>query len=160
MFLTVQDYPNAKLVCEVNGVATTTAVTITASELTTDESGATTTLTYDVELQSMERNSPTAFNVFAPERPEAVDDEELVCDDGVGVSLFFDNTACPSPMSPSPNIRAQILAQPIPELDGKCFPEFDFYNEALNCAPGFTLEGGTTSTRGVSIEIPYCEASD
>ena len=94
----VQDPPNAELVCKVNGVSTTTAVTLTSPVLMTDESGAM-TLTYDVELLRMARGGPTMFNTSA--LAEAIDDEDLVCDDGIGVSLFIDDVSsslCPPPM--------------------------------------------------------------
>ena len=86
--ISAQDPPNAELVCKVNGVSTTTAVTIRSPVLMTDESGAM-TLTYDIELLGMARGGPTVFNTTAS--VESVDEEELVCDDGIGVSLFIDN---------------------------------------------------------------------
>ena len=100
MYVTVslQDPPNGALECKVNGVATTTVITITAPVLMTDESGAM-TLDYDVELVGMTRGGPTVFNTTAS--AESVDEEELVCDDGSGVSMYIDSvtpSSCPSSM--------------------------------------------------------------
>ena len=93
----MQDPPNGALECKVNGVATTTVVTITAPAVMTDESGVM-TLTYDAELVSMTRGGPTLFNASAP--VEDVMEEVVVCDEDSGVSLFIDNasTGCPPPL--------------------------------------------------------------
>ena len=86
--LYIQDPPNVALSCEVDGVATTTVITITAPVMTDDESGVM-TLTYDAELVSMTRGSPSLFNDTAP--VEDVADEVVVCDEDSGVSLFIDD---------------------------------------------------------------------
>ena len=106
MVVSVQDPPNAELVCKVNGVATTTAVTLTAPVLMTDDESGAMRLTYDVELLSMARGGPTVFNATVP--AETIDEEELECDDGTGVSLFIDTAPSSSqttdmcPLCPSP----------------------------------------------------------
>ena len=131
--------PNAELVCKVNGVATTTAVTIAAPVLVMDESEGM-TLMYDVELLRMARGGPSIFNATAQAEP--IDDEVLVCDEGIGVSLFIDDApgGCPSPMSTSPS---PLLANVPPPQPGQvtCFPQVNLPNEGgLKCASGFTLE--------------------
>ena len=120
----MQDPPNGALECKVDGVATTTAVTITAPAVMTDESGVM-TLTYDAELVSMMRGGPTIANMIAS--AEVVSEEEVVlCDEGSGVSLFIDDlstTDCPSPMS---------------STTGFCFSGNNGGDDT--CASGFILE--------------------
>ena len=120
MTVSLQDPPNAALECEVNGVATTTVITITAPVLMTDESGAM-TLDYDVELVGMTRGGPTLFNTTAS--AESVDEEELVCDDGSGVSLYIDSvtpTSCESPMVSS-LLQAFFGVRALPPPAGTCY---------------------------------------
>ena len=140
MTVSLQDPPNGALECKVNGVATTTVITITAPVLMTDESGAM-TLDYDVELVGMTRGGPTVFNTTAS--AESVDDGELVCDDGSGVSLYIDNAApdsCPSPMTsclPSTNV---IIA-------GACYPGLP----EVKCADNWSLHDASGGGG-----LPYC----
>ena len=91
MVVSVQDPPNAELVCKVNGVATTTAVTLTAPVLMPDDESGAISLTCDVGLLGMARGGPTVFNASAPS--ETVNEEELVCDDGAGLSLSIDSVS-------------------------------------------------------------------
>lgn len=119
MTVSIQDPPNGALECKVNGVATTTVITITAPVLMTDESGAM-TLDYDVELVGMTRGGPTVFNTTAS--AETVDEKELVCDEGSGVSLYIDSvtsTSCPSPMFSS--YLQALYGQPNPLPQGICY---------------------------------------
>ena len=96
MDVCARDPPNAELECKVNGVATTSAVTLSAPVLVpNDESGAM-ALTYDVELVGMARGGPAVF--IASASAETIDEEELMCDDGTGVSLLIDGA---SPVSPT-----------------------------------------------------------
>ena len=135
MCVSVQDPPNAELVCKVNGVVTTTAVTITAPALMTGESGAM-TLTYDVELLRMTRGGPSVFNTSALVEP--VNDEALVCDDGTGVSLFIDDVGgCPSPMTSTINPNLSNIAWYIPVSPGG---QLCVASSTQTCASGFTLE--------------------
>ena len=131
----LQDPPNGALECEVDGVATTTVITIASPVLMTDESGVT-TLTYDAELVSMVRGGgPTAANMTAP--AEAVTEEEVVmCDEDSGVSLFIDDVKtsaqdCPSPMAPA-GLDARILCS-ASNLGGT--------TGQASCADGFQLLG-------------------
>ena len=105
--------PNGALECVVDGVATTTVITITAPVLMADEtSGLVMTLTYDAALVSMVRGGgPSLFNTTAA--VETVTEEHVVvCDDGSGVSLYIDDvssTECPSPMSPVSSLLPRDL---------------------------------------------------
>ena len=132
MYVTVslQDPPNAALECKVNGVATTTVITITAPVLMTDESGAM-TLDYDVELVGMTRGGPTVFNTTAS--AESVDEEELVCDDGSGVSLFIDS-ATPTSCAPSE------VSSFFQDMYGRAPPAGACFVRSDACPPGY--EGG------------------
>ena len=129
MYVTVslQDPPNAALECEVNGVATTTVITITAPVLMTDESGAM-TLDYDVELVGMTRGGPTLFNTTAS--AESVDEEELVCDDDSGVSLYIDSV---TPTSCAPSMSSSYFQA----LDGYPPPADACYVKGDACASGY-----------------------
>ena len=149
--VSVQDPPNAELVCKVNGVATTTAVTITAPVLMTDETGAM-TLTYDVELLRMARGGPTVFNTSALVEP--VNDEELVCDEDSGVSLFIDNVAggCPSPMTSS-----YPFIPPFPLEPGQQLCYAGFVETTPTCASGFEVE---LLQSAPPDGIPYCVPSN
>ena len=95
-----QDPPNGALSCKMDGVATTTVITITNPEMMTDERGVM-SLTYDADLVSMTRGGPTAANMSAPAE-EMAEEQVIVCDEGSGVSLYIDDVStpeCPSPMS-------------------------------------------------------------
>ena len=95
-----QDPPNGALSCKMDGVATTTVITITNPEMMTDERGVM-SLTYDADLVSMTRGGPTAANMTAPAE-EMAEEQVIVCDEGSGVSLYIDDVStpeCPSPMS-------------------------------------------------------------
>ena len=118
MTVSLQDPPNGALECEVNGVATTTVITITAPVLMTDESGAM-TLAYDVEFVGMTRGGPTLFNTTAS--AESVDEEELVCDDGSGVSLYIDSVTSTSCASPMVSSLVQIYFGREPPPAGTCY---------------------------------------
>ena len=132
MYVTVllQDPPNGALECKVDGVATTTVITITAPVLMTDESGAM-TLDYDVELVGMTRGGPTVFNTTAS--AESVDEEELVCDDGSGVSLFIDSV---TPTSCAPSMVSSFFQ----DIYGRAPPAGACFVRSDACPPGY--EGG------------------
>ena len=138
----IQDPPNGALECKVDGVATTTVVTITAPVMMTDETGVT-TLTYDAELVSMTRGGPTAANMTAA--AEDVAEEVVVCDENSGVSLFIDDApaapSCPSPMLDSSQLPPELLPQ--------CYPG---PTPTGGCASGWTVESG-------GIPVPYCVPS-
>ena len=115
----VQDPPNAALECEVDGVPTATAITISAPVLMTDETGAM-TLTYNAEFVSMTRGGPNPLNSTAS--AEDVVEEELICDDDSSVSLFIDSyvpaSSCPSPMSPLPSSQTAGIC--LSSANGQC----------------------------------------
>merc|ERR1719230_1873717 len=142
-----EDPPNGALECEVDGVATTTVVTITAPVLMTDERGVM-SLTYDAELGSRIRGVPTIANVMSQRigltdiAPPLPGDEVLVCDEGSGVSLYIDNVGgCPYPMSSD----APFL---IGEPGGTQFCYAGFAGTTPTCASGFTLVW--------YAGVPYC----
>ena len=133
----LQDPPNGALECEVDGVATTTVITITAPVLMIDESGVM-TLTYDAAYVSMTRGGPTIAKRTAP--AEAVMEEQVVvCDENSGVSLYIDDvssTDCPSPMSPADLPRNLCLAG----NNGGGPPNVDPFI-AASCASGYQYFG-------------------
>ena len=129
MHIHVQDPPNAALVCEVDGVTTTTAVTLTSPSLSMDDDGMM-AISYGAETISMMRGGLSALNATAT-AAEAVIAETLVCDDDSIVSLFVDsvpgerNTACVPPMSSE--YTAENLAE------GWCFANEDCGLDAASC---------------------------
>ena len=140
----MQDPPNGALECKVDGVATTTVVTITAPAVMTDESGVM-TLTYDAELVSMTRGGPTLFNASAP--VEDVMEEVVVCDEDSGASLYIDDVS--SPTCPSPMLDVSQLP---PELQyPQCYPS----TSGSGCASGWTLEGSPEFRLSYCVESPY-----
>ena len=126
-----QDPPNAALECEVDGVATTTIVTITMPVLSTTNDGMM-TLTYEADVIGMTRGGPTPFNLTSSAEDVSVE-EVLVCDDTNDVSLYIDSVGttseCASPMVSS--LTANALGAPNPP-PGSC------YAVGGSCASGFT----------------------
>ena len=123
-----QDPPNAALECEVDGVATTTIVTITMPVLATTNDGLI-TLTYEADVIGMTRGGPTPFNLTAEAEDVRVE-EVLVCDDTNDVSLYIDSvgstSGCASPMMSSPTAPSGV--------GGMC------YAVDVPCASGYLSE--------------------
>ena len=115
-----QDPPNAALECEVDGMATTTIVTITMPALSTTNDGMM-TLTYEANVVGITRGGPTPFNLTSAAEDIRVE-EVLVCDDTNEVSLYIDSvgttSGCASPMVSS--ISAEDLGVPTPP-PGSCY---------------------------------------
>ena len=115
-----QDPPNAALECEVDGMATTTIVTITMPTLSTTNDGMV-TLTYEANVVGITRGGPTPFNLTSAAEDVRVE-EVLVCDDTNEVSLYIDSvgttSGCASPMvsSITPNDVGALAPPP-----GSCF---------------------------------------
>ena len=102
-----QDPPNAALECEVDGVATTTVVTVTMPTLSTTNDGMV-TLTYEANVVGMTRGGPTPFNLTSSADEDV--EELLICDDTSGASLYIDNvarTSCSPPMTSSLSLPGQ-----------------------------------------------------
>ena len=127
-FVGIQDPPNSALSCKVDGIATTTVLTITNPVVMTDESGVV-ALTYNAEPVSMIRGGPSPFDLSVVSSLEEVSNGGLMCDAGSAVRLFVDNAAdpgeCPSPMVDCPSY-------PVPT----CCPSRD------GCAPGWVIDNG------------------
>lgn len=89
----VQDPPNGALVCRVDGVTTTTTITLSFPTLSTDEDGLA-TLVYDTSVLSARRGGHFFFGSSANTTTgnEEMSAEMLMCDDGAVVSLFIDGS--------------------------------------------------------------------
>ena len=138
----VQDPPNGALECKVDGVATTTVVTIGSPVLMMDEIGVL-TLTYESELVGMTRGGFTLINATAV--AETVFDEAVViCDEGTDVSLFIDsatNYGCPGDMIACSN------SPQLPTLLPPCCPSIP----SVECASGRSLQSGVP-------DFLYCQS--
>ena len=139
-----QDPPNAALECEVDGMATTTIVTITMPALSTTNDGMM-TLTYEANVVGITRGGPTPFNLTSAAEDVRVE-EVLVCDDTNEVSLYIDSvgttSGCASPMVST--IFPEEFGVPTPP-PGSCYAvdgaacASGYYSVPFGAAPGFPL---------------------
>ena len=154
MHIHVQDPPNAALVCEVDGVTTTTAVTLTSPSLSMDDDGMM-AISYGAETISMMRGGPSALNATAP-AAEAVIAETLVCDDDSIVSLFVDSVDPVTPWycAPPTSYKLPDALSYIPP--GSCFSGFESGQQL--CAPGWTPN--KTGLMFNNTDFKYCTSAD
>ena len=130
-----QDYPNAALECNVDGVPTTAVVIAEAPALMTDESGVRTVMYARGEILSMTRGGPSPLDASAS--PEDISDDVLVCDAGSTVSLFIDSAADLGECPP------QTIS--CPALGSFCF------TNTRDCPRGYVVS---------TVEIPFCDPTD
>jgi len=144
-----EDPPNAALECEVDGMATTTIVTITMPALSTTNDGMM-TLTYEANVVGITRGGPTPFNLTSAAEDIRVE-EVLVCDDTNEVSLYIDSvgttSGCASPMVSSLSAEGFGALTPPP---GSCFA----VNGAA-CASGYDSFQHGPSDIDLNLGTPY-----